>query len=169
LRVGAALIDWLCTVAIAIGAFLVTASTGNVWVVVAFVVLAAAAYEVGLTTWRGQTVGKMALRIVVVDDTDRPPALGRSVVRYVVKTLSPLTVLPVVSILGVVWPFAILVSIATNPYRCGWHDRAGGTSVMEIEGRDRVSTRIATSVPPVELVTVEHPHPRKRRIPPRRR
>ena len=91
-------------------------------------------YEVGLTTWAGQTIGKRALGIVVVAEGGRYPSVARSLARYLVKTLVPLGwLLPsstAVRLGLALYLLALIASIATNDARRGWHDRIAGTTVV---------------------------------------
>jgi uncharacterized RDD family membrane protein YckC len=143
-RVAARFIDWLLLgmpfvllVAIAINR---AKSHGNVYgqglvrVVVTVVVnLGAAAYEVGLTAWRGQTVGKIALGLQVVDaKTGAVPGWRQAFVRYI-PLYVPGLVLPA---FGVRWGESVvglllLVSILADRNRRGLHDKAAGTIVVE--------------------------------------
>lgn len=81
-------------------------------------------YESGTTAWLGQTVGKMAVQIKVVDHrTGARPGLARSVVRAAV----------VPGVAALVGPFALLVypTVAGDPAtRRGLLDRLAGTAVV---------------------------------------
>lgn len=88
--------------------------------------LGAGLYEVLLTAWRGQTVGKMALRIRVVrTDTGAPPTLGPAAIRYLLPAA--------VSAVPVIGPFlslAVYLPALRDPRRQGFHDRAAATVVV---------------------------------------
>ena len=139
-------------------------------------------YEVALTTWAGQTVGKRVVGMVVVDAEDGYPDLWHSTVRYVAKTLFPLTLLlPVTARLAIsFYPFVVLASIAFDGYRRGWHDHAAGTTVLWTTTHRSATTHIAAVVAPPRPEPQDQPEPpiptdllqtsafgryRKRRIP----
>jgi uncharacterized RDD family membrane protein YckC len=158
-RLAAALIDgtllfgvWLgiSTIAVALG------STRRSLGISLAMALSALLYEVVLTSWRGQTVGKHVVGVIVVAGDDTPPNLGRSGLRYLVKSLLPvgwLGQLVGFPALGPLYCIALLASIAVNPYRRGWHDRAAGTIVLEVAERRRATAILAQSVPQVEVVS----------------
>ena len=145
----------------------------------------AALYEVALIALFGQTVGKAAVGIAVVNASGENPAIWQSVVRYVVKTLAPLGSVwrwsgPDSRVLGALiiqaWEVLLLVSIVANGRRQGVHDRVGQTFVVNVKPRNPVTTeadaagslsrRLSGRGVPVPLVTIDQI--RKRRIPPRR-
>jgi uncharacterized RDD family membrane protein YckC len=83
-------------------------------------------YTVPLTATRGQTVGKMALRIRVATLPDGGnPGLGRALVRWLVPV-----VMNIVPGLGLV----AYVPILFDPMRQGLHDKAASTVVVSIDG-----------------------------------
>ena len=76
-------------------------------------------YYVVFTAWRGQTLGKMALGIQVVDRQGNVPNLGQVLLREVVgKILSSIALG-----LGYLW-------VAWDKEKRGWHDHIGGTYVV---------------------------------------
>lgn len=77
---------------------------------------------------RGQTPGKMALRIQVVDQRGNVPGIGRAALREIVGKL----VSAIVILLGFLW-------IGWNREKRGWHDHIAGTFVVRKQ-RDRVSS-----------------------------
>ncbi len=88
----------------------------------------AAVYEVVLIRQRGQTVGKRALGIEVVRETDgQHPDWTASIMRYLLPVLPALIPVPGLFLLS---PVIYLVAIA-DPLRRGWHDRAAGTIVVK--------------------------------------
>jgi uncharacterized RDD family membrane protein YckC len=88
----------------------------------------AAVYEVVLIRQRGQTVGKRALGIEVVRETDgKHPDWTASIMRYLLPVLPALIPVPGLFLLS---PVIYLVAIA-DPLRRGWHDRAAGTIVIK--------------------------------------
>ena len=76
-------------------------------------------YAVILTAWRGQTVGKMALGIQVVDRDGNIPGIGAVLLREIVgKFLSGIALG-----LGYLW-------VAWDREKRGWHDHIAGTYVV---------------------------------------
>ena len=65
---------------------------------------------------KGQTPGKMALRIKVVDAQGKVPGIGRAILREIIgKFVSAIVIL-----LGYLW-------VGWDPRKRGWHDHIGGT------------------------------------------
>lgn len=90
----------------------------------------AALYEAGMVAWRGQTLGKMLLRLQVVRRSDgAAPSPGESVVRF----FPWLWLLVPLSIGQLLWIVMYLTAIP-NRRRQGWHDRAASTLVVVSEG-----------------------------------
>jgi len=151
-RIVASLIDWI--VASVIGTAVVigfwASGTENFTATGVAFAVAFLVYEVVLTTWAGQTVGKRVVGMVVVDAQDGYPDLWHSTIRYVAKTLFPLTLLlPVTARLAIgFYPFVVLASIAFDGYRRGWHDHAAGTTVLWTTTRRSPTTRIAAAARP---------------------
>ena len=88
----------------------------------------AAGYEAGMVAWRGQTLGKMLLRLRIVRRTDGTrPSPGEALVRYAVPTVWLLLPVPLVGQL--MWMVVYLSSIP-NVRRQGWHDKAASTLVV---------------------------------------
>ncbi len=87
-------------------------------------------YEVGMVAWRGQTLGKIALRIrVVAEQTGEVPSVGTALVRAGVPAL--VWMLPV----GALAPALVLALYLTamlTPQRQGLHDRAARTLVVRL-------------------------------------
>lgn len=84
-------------------------------------------YQVTLTAWRGQTIGKMAVRTKVVDaDTEEIPGWKSSFIRW--GAPAALTTVPILSYLAVLM-FAWLL---WDPRRQGLHDKAAGTVVISV-------------------------------------
>lgn len=84
----------------------------------------------------GQTIGKRLLGVRVVDTTGASPAIGAALRRNAWTGLGVVSAVPVVgglagSLATLVAAIAILVGLAGDPERRGWHDRfAGGTRVV---------------------------------------
>ena len=83
--------------------------------------LIAILYYVLFTGVKGQTLGKMALRIQVVDANGNVPGLGRAALREIGKLVSGLVIL-----LGYFW-------IGWDRQKRGWHDHIAGTYVIRKE------------------------------------
>ena len=88
----------------------------------------AAAYEILFIALRGQTFGKMALKVVVVraDGSGRVPSLGSSAIRYVLPAAVAGVPVPLVQLASVV----IYLWAVWDPHRQGLHDKAAGTLVV---------------------------------------
>ncbi len=100
----------------------------------AFLLLVPLAYFVLFTGLRGQTLGKMALKIKVVDSQGEVPGIGRALVREVGgKFVSSIALY-----LGFLW-------IAWNGRKEGWHDKIAGTFVLRY-GEVTTQTRLLTYV-----------------------
>ena len=84
-------------------------------------------YEVPLVALRGQTPGKALnnLKVVAIKD-GQPPGWGRSCTRWAVLCL------PLPIPFGAVLTLLIAVSPLFDPDRRGWHDKAAGTTVVNI-------------------------------------
>lgn len=96
------------------------------FIVVQAVFLACAgAYEAGMVAWRGQTLGKMLLRLRVVRRSDGArPTPGESAVRFF-----PWLWLFVPFVGQFLWIVMYLTAIP-NARRQGWHDKAASTLVV---------------------------------------
>ena len=79
-------------------------------------------YYVVLTGTRGQTLGKMALGIKVVNRNGDVPGLGYAALREVVGKF--------ISFIALLLGF---LSIAWDPKKQGWHDKIAGTWVIKVE------------------------------------
>jgi uncharacterized RDD family membrane protein YckC len=158
-RVGASLIDALISVSfgVVVAVLLLALGINDAFTVAFFLAgLAVIPYEIGLTAWIGQTIGKRAAKIVVVDASSRVPSRGRATVRYVVKALPGLTYLVgragAASLIVNLYPLALFASVATHAERRGWHDRVVGTWVMEEAGRRSSTQKLAEGVPQVPII-----------------
>ena len=81
----------------------------------------AVAHSVILTAWRGQTLGKMLLRIQVVDTNGNLPPLPRLLARELIRAVILLALFP----LGFFY-----VSVALDQRKRGWHDYIGTSYVV---------------------------------------
>ena len=75
---------------------------------------------------KGQTLGKMALGIQVVDAHGNVPGIWRAILREIIGKL----ISTIVIFLGFLW-------VIWDPRKRGWHDYIGGTFVVRKQ-RDRV-------------------------------
>jgi uncharacterized RDD family membrane protein YckC len=88
-------------------------------------------YNVTLTRWRGQTVGKMAVGIVVVEIADGSlPSWGNAISRWALPAVAALV--PWVGTLGVL---LIYLWILWDPNKQGLHDKVAKTVVIHKERR----------------------------------
>lgn len=105
------------------GLLTTVAFAGVFWVI-------AGVYEAGMVAWKGQTLGKLLLRIEVVRRTDGArPTPGEAAVRYAVPTVWLLLPLPLIGQL--LWMIVYLSAIP-NTRRQGWHDKAASTLVVVV-------------------------------------
>lgn len=102
------------------------------WQVGLVVVGVALVYEVVLTVWRGQTIGKMLLGIKVrrIDD-ERPPSLVPTFYRSVIKQLSSITgAVPVLGVVATVFQAVDYLRPLGDRYRQAFHDTWPRTYVV---------------------------------------
>jgi uncharacterized RDD family membrane protein YckC len=121
IRFLAALIDWMVVSAgVSFVSFLTTAlvspSAGYAFLITYPLLFA---YWWLLTGLRGQTLGKMALGIQVVNREGNVPGLGRAFLREVVGKLLSAAVV-----------YLGFLAIAWDRDKRGWHDRIAGTCVV---------------------------------------
>ena len=88
--------------------------------ILAYFVLFVPVYFVGLWTWRGQTLGKMAVAIRVVRSDGRPAGVGAALLRLVGYLFSSLLL------------FAGFLMIVFDRQRRGLHDRLADTVVVDL-------------------------------------
>ena len=113
IRLGAAIIDSLIT---GIPAAIITSFTD----IPALGTLLSVVYYILFTYYRGQTPGKMILRLHVVDADGNRPNLKQVLIREVIgKAISALALL-----IGYLW-------IIWDPKKRGWHDHIAGTYVVK--------------------------------------
>lgn len=102
----------------AIGTFLAT---------LLLIVILTIVYEVSLTALKGQTVGKMAMGILVVrGDTGALPGWGKSIVRWALPHL-----MLFIPLIGWLAALATYLSLTWDDRRQGWHDKAAATVVID--------------------------------------
>lgn len=86
---------------------------------------------------RGQTIGKMALKLETRGPTGGKPTMEQALRRNAWTALGLLAIIPVVGwflapLIELAVVIVILVTINNSPARQGWHDNfAGGTSVVK--------------------------------------
>lgn len=117
--------------------------TGSSYVAAAVSSVLSAALYLGyfafLESSRGQTVGKMVLKLRTVDEHGGPVTLEQAVRRNAWSAIGVLGVVPFLGFLGglagLVAVVMIAVTINQDPVaRRGWHDRfAGGTRVVKAD------------------------------------
>ena len=91
-------------------------------------------YEVALIAARGQTLGKMALKVKVVRaDNGLVPGWGKSAGRWLVPAIPGLVgwFIPSISFIGLL-SLLVYVSLTWDKVRQGWHDKAAGTLVIKV-------------------------------------
>ena len=91
-------------------------------------------YEVPLTATRGQTLGKMALKIRVVQaDNGLVPGWGKSAGRWLVPAIPGLVefIRPSLWSVGLL-SFLVYASLTWDKARQGWHDKAVKTFVVKV-------------------------------------
>lgn len=94
----------------------------------AFFVVLLFVYEPTMIALRGQTLGKMAVRIMVVRaDDGTVPGWGKSLGRWILPAL--LSFIPNV---GGLLSLLVYISLLWNGDRQGWHDKIGTTVVINV-------------------------------------
>lgn len=96
------------------------------------IVVVFAVYDIGLTSWRGRTLGKLITRTSVrrVDEAE-PPSLNDAALRFLVKGLyAILSVVPAVGALGTFFMIVDGLWPLNNRLRQALHDKAGRTIVV---------------------------------------
>ena len=85
-------------------------------------------YEPTLIALRGQTLGKMAMRIMVVRaENGEVPGWGKAIGRWILPGL--LGLIPVV---GGLLVLLVYLSLLWDASRQGWHDKMGTTVVIDV-------------------------------------
>lgn len=126
-RFAAFVIDWLIT--IAVGALIGLFGAPSIVPVIII------AYFVGFTANRGQTPGKMLLRIQVVDASGQVPKIGSVLLRETLRAVliiflllgeainNLFVIVSLTGMIGYIW-------IAWDAHKRGWHDYLGRTFVV---------------------------------------
>ena len=93
-----------------------------------FLVVLFLLYEPTLIATRGQTLGKMAVNIMVVRAEDgEVPGWGKAIGRWILPGL--LALIPVV---GGLLVLLVYISLLWDDRRQGWHDKMGATVVIDV-------------------------------------
>ena len=129
-RVGAWLID--SVVFVVPGVVIATSASRRVQLVSSVVVVAV--YRVGMVAWRGQTIGKIVLRMKVVDSrTGEKPSFVQAIIRWFVPALTGLLLFVSTKLfLAEVTELALYTPVFATPKRQGIHDAAARTLVVRI-------------------------------------
>ena len=100
-------------------------------------------YELPLTAARGQTIGKIIMRIKVTYNSDgRVPGWKRSSVRWAIIYLPLL-----VPIIGIIISILTIASPLFDPQRRGWHDKIADTIVTPVSKTQAIQDNVSLSVP----------------------
>ncbi|MDE0187653.1 MAG: RDD family protein [bacterium] len=85
-------------------------------------------YEPTLIALRGQTLGKMAMRIMVARAEDgEVPGWGKAIGRWILPGL-----LGLIPVAGGLLVLLVYLSLLWDDRRQGWHDKMGTTVVIEV-------------------------------------
>lgn len=95
----------------------------------ALLLIAAAAYEIGMVSSRGQTVGKiwLGIKVVRIEDRGIHPPPGRAMMRYALPN-----VLGLLGFLGTLLSLLVYLSAIWDGQKQGWHDKAAKTVVIKL-------------------------------------
>lgn len=90
-------------------------------------------YEVSLVATKGQTLGKMAMKIKIIRAGDgQIPGWNDSTVRWLVPAIPGLIALaPSLELVGLL-SLLVYLSLVWDKVRQGWHDKAAKTLVIKI-------------------------------------
>lgn len=93
-------------------------------------------YFVFLETSRGQTLGKMVLKLRVVSESGGNPTIEQSVKRNIFLAFGLAAIIPFLGFIGglaqLAAVIAIAVTISSDPGNRGWHDKFGSTQVLRV-------------------------------------
>ena len=94
-------------------------------------------YFVLLESKKGQTLGKMALKLQTQGPDGGPPSFEQALKRNAFLAIGLLGIIPVLGVIGslatLVAYIMIAVTISSSPTKQGWHDKfGGGTRVVKI-------------------------------------
>ncbi len=102
-------------------------------------ILVYAVYEIGMTRWRGQTLGKIVtgIRVRRADSRGRPD-LAMSATRFVVKMVYLLVgLVPLLGVLALIFTVVDYLWPLREPSRRAMHDLAASTCVARTRGVTR--------------------------------
>lgn len=90
-------------------------------------------YEVSLVATRGQTLGKMAMKIRIIRAGDGLlPGWDMSTVRWLVPAIPSLVgLVPALGLVGLL-SLVVYLSLTWDKVRQGWHDKAAKTLVVKV-------------------------------------
>lgn len=110
--------------------------TNPPWQIFAATVIVYAVYEVGMTTWRGQTIGKIAAGIRVRRGTSAgSPGLAVSANRFVVKSVYVIfSAVPAVGAIALLFTVVDYLWPVRDPHNRALHDKVGATYVVRTRG-----------------------------------
>jgi uncharacterized RDD family membrane protein YckC len=111
---------------------------GDAWWASVVGLVVATVYEIALTSWRGQTAGKILFRLRVVDGvTGEGPAPVSLVLRWLVLDIGTIGAIAVPELRGVasLIGFVVIVVALRPPLHRGLHDLAAGTVVTRLADR----------------------------------
>jgi uncharacterized RDD family membrane protein YckC len=134
-RVVARILD---EVIIIVGAFVLSALIGalagglvgflvRMFLMTLLIGVVGAAYEITMTTKRGQTLGKSAVGIRVITAEGTPPRGQSAAIRWATPF-----VVQFIPVVGWVLALVCFLSAAVDPRRRGFHDKAAGTWVVAV-------------------------------------
>ncbi len=106
------------------------------WQIFVVTVIVYATYEIGMTVWRGQTVGKIVTGIRVRRGTSAgPPDLGVSANRFVVKSVYViLSTAPLLGAIALLFTIVDYLWPLRDPASRALHDKVGSTYVVRTRG-----------------------------------
>jgi uncharacterized RDD family membrane protein YckC len=140
-RIGARLIDQVITTApfqiIIASAYTVTRGDersydGPMWFLIVALIVPVI-YEIAMTTWRGQTIGKMLLRLKVLNYPDGGTVnVQQSSIRAILPIVPSLLAfaIPSIGAILVLGTYVIFLSAVFDVIYRGWPDKAAGTIVL---------------------------------------
>ncbi|MCY3862639.1 MAG: RDD family protein [bacterium] len=111
-----------------VGGIFVSSPTVGEWIAFGVPLFIAFVYEVAFTATKGQTLGKMAAGIKMVNTNDGSiPTLGMALRRWSVPGL-----LGLIPFAGLILPLLCYLALTWHRDRRGWHDLAAGTMVVKV-------------------------------------
>ncbi len=132
-RLGAWFIDYIIfgiITFISILPFSAAGTSGAPWLMLWFILIFA--YFIGFWIWRGQTLGKIALGVKIVQTDGKPIGLGKALLRFFIGY--PIS--SIILCLGFLW-------IAFDERKQGIHDKITNTYVITKRGETLAKTEYA--------------------------